>query len=143
MFDGLHDIDWSAMHHAYGTAEEVPGLLAGCGRAAAPARAAVARVRVGPGAVRGRDLGDRRADRGSGRAGPAAAGVDEQPATGNDVVACLDRMGRAAAPALPQLRAQLDLPERGGRFTSIDNHEKLQRDCRTIIARLTGPALPH
>ncbi|MFD7744189.1 hypothetical protein ACFV6J_38580, partial [Kitasatospora sp. NPDC059800] len=27
MFDGLHDIDWSQMHHAYGTAEEVPGLL--------------------------------------------------------------------------------------------------------------------
>lgn len=27
MFDGLHEIDWSQMHHAYGTAEEVPGLL--------------------------------------------------------------------------------------------------------------------
>ncbi|MFB6894608.1 hypothetical protein ACFCX4_35560 [Kitasatospora sp. NPDC056327] len=27
MFDGLHDIDWSRMHHAYGTAEQVPALL--------------------------------------------------------------------------------------------------------------------
>src|SRR5262245_32636478 len=26
-FEGLHDIDWASMHHAYGTAEEVPGLL--------------------------------------------------------------------------------------------------------------------
>ncbi|MEV7123174.1 HEAT repeat domain-containing protein [Kitasatospora griseola] len=27
MFEGLDDIDWSKMHHAYGTAEEVPALL--------------------------------------------------------------------------------------------------------------------
>ncbi|MFJ9656608.1 HEAT repeat domain-containing protein [Streptomyces griseoflavus] len=27
MFDGLHDIDWSSMDHAYGSAEEVPALL--------------------------------------------------------------------------------------------------------------------
>ncbi|GAA2285514.1 hypothetical protein GCM10010415_64450 [Streptomyces atrovirens] len=27
MFDGLHDIDWSSMGHAYGTAEELPVLL--------------------------------------------------------------------------------------------------------------------
>jgi HEAT repeat protein len=27
MFDGLHDIDWASMEHAYGTAEEVPALL--------------------------------------------------------------------------------------------------------------------
>ncbi|OLT31874.1 hypothetical protein BJF79_08755 [Actinomadura sp. CNU-125] len=27
MFTGLHDIDWSSMGHAYGSAEEVPDLL--------------------------------------------------------------------------------------------------------------------
>ena len=27
MFDGLHAIDWASMEHAYGSAEEVPGLL--------------------------------------------------------------------------------------------------------------------
>ncbi|WP_327188225.1 HEAT repeat domain-containing protein [Streptomyces sp. NBC_01334] len=27
MFDGLHDIDWASMEHAYGPAEEVPALL--------------------------------------------------------------------------------------------------------------------
>ncbi|UXX98011.1 HEAT repeat domain-containing protein (plasmid) [Streptomyces sp. AD2-2] len=27
MFDGLHDIDWAPMEHAYGSAEEVPALL--------------------------------------------------------------------------------------------------------------------
>ncbi|MFJ9714313.1 HEAT repeat domain-containing protein [Streptomyces sp. NPDC101234] len=27
MFDGLHDIDWASMEHAYGSAEDVPALL--------------------------------------------------------------------------------------------------------------------
>ncbi|MEU4161056.1 hypothetical protein [Actinoplanes sp. NPDC026670] len=27
MFSGLHDVDWASMHHAYGSAEEVPTLL--------------------------------------------------------------------------------------------------------------------
>ena len=27
VFDGLHAIDWASMEHAYGSAEEVPGLL--------------------------------------------------------------------------------------------------------------------
>jgi hypothetical protein len=27
MFEGLHDIDWASMEHAYGSAEEVPALL--------------------------------------------------------------------------------------------------------------------
>ncbi|MEU8076638.1 hypothetical protein AB0B31_14425 [Catellatospora citrea] len=65
------------------------------------------------------------------------------PATGNDVVACLGRMGQAAAPALPRLREQLELPERGGRFASIDNDEKLQRDCRAILARFAEAGPPH
>ncbi|MGI8333613.1 HEAT repeat domain-containing protein [Actinomadura scrupuli] len=61
----------------------------------------------------------------------------QNPATANHVVACLDRMGLAAESALPQLRSQLALPQRGGRFASIDNDEELQRVSRLIIARLT------
>ncbi|MFF2515944.1 HEAT repeat domain-containing protein [Streptomyces sp. NPDC058086] len=61
-------------------------------------------------------------------------------ATANHVVACLDRMGPLAAPALPLLREQLALPRRGGRFQSIDHDEALQRVGRTLIARLDPPA---
>jgi HEAT repeat protein len=59
----------------------------------------------------------------------------QTPATGNFVVSCLDRMGPAAAPALPELHAQLALPQRGGRFASIDNDEELQRVGHAIVAR--------
>jgi HEAT repeat protein len=61
-------------------------------------------------------------------------------ATANHVVACLDRMGLLAAPALPLLREQLAQPRRGGRFQSIDHDEQLQRVGRTLIARLDPPA---
>ncbi|MEE1757821.1 HEAT repeat domain-containing protein [Streptomyces sp. SP18BB07] len=60
----------------------------------------------------------------------------QNPATANHVVACLDRMGPLAAPALSLLREQLALPRRGGRFQSIDHDEELQRVSRTLIARL-------
>jgi hypothetical protein len=60
----------------------------------------------------------------------------KNPATANHVVACLDRMGPHAAPALPLLRAQMALPRRGGRFQSIGHDEELQRIGRTLIARL-------
>ncbi|MYQ96734.1 HEAT repeat domain-containing protein [Streptomyces sp. SID4946] len=60
----------------------------------------------------------------------------KNPATANHVVACLDRMGPLAAPALPLLREQLALPRRGGRFKSVDHDEELQRVGRTLIARL-------
>ncbi|MFI0351335.1 HEAT repeat domain-containing protein [Actinomadura sp. 9N407] len=60
----------------------------------------------------------------------------ENPATANHVVGCLDRMGLAAEPALPQLRTQMALPQRGGgRFASIADAEELQRISRTIIGR--------
>ncbi|MER5917207.1 HEAT repeat domain-containing protein [Streptomyces sp. NPDC001982] len=65
----------------------------------------------------------------------------KNPATANHVVACLDRMGPLAAPALPLLREQLALPRRGGRFQSVDHDEELQRIGRTLIARLDPPAL--
>ncbi|MGW4517664.1 HEAT repeat domain-containing protein [Streptomyces sp. NPDC004393] len=61
-------------------------------------------------------------------------------ATANHVVACLDRMGPLAAPALPLLREHLALPRRGGRFKSVDHDEELQRAGRTLIARLGSPA---
>ncbi|MFF9135701.1 HEAT repeat domain-containing protein [Streptomyces sp. NPDC014806] len=64
----------------------------------------------------------------------------KNPATANRVVACLNRMGPLAAPALPLLREQLALPRRGGRFQSIDHDEELQRVSRTLIARLDPPA---
>ena len=64
----------------------------------------------------------------------------ENPATANHVVACLDRMGPLAAPALPLLRAELALPRRGGRFQSIDHDEELQRVSRTLITRFEPPA---
>lgn len=38
MFAGLFDIDWSSMHHAYGSAEEVPALLMALGSAKAKER---------------------------------------------------------------------------------------------------------
>ncbi|MBL7497077.1 HEAT repeat domain-containing protein [Frankia sp. CNm7] len=60
---------------------------------------------------------------------------NQNPATANDVVACLDRMGPAAAPALPTLRGELALPNRRGRFDSIDTDEELQRVSRAILAR--------
>ncbi|QHA01987.1 HEAT repeat domain-containing protein [Streptomyces broussonetiae] len=65
----------------------------------------------------------------------------QNPATANHVVACLDRIGPLAAPALPLLREQLALNRRGGRFGSVDHDEELQRLGRTLIARLDPPAL--
>jgi hypothetical protein len=52
----------------------------------------------------------------------------ENPATGNHVAACLKRMGRAAGPALPQIRAEFARPQRGGRFASAENDEQMLRD---------------
>lgn len=58
--------------------------------------------------------------------------------TANTVVACLDRMGPAARPALPRLRSELHHTQRRGRYNSIDNDEKLQEISRTLIKRLTA-----
>lgn len=59
----------------------------------------------------------------------------QNSATANHVVACLDRMGRAAEPALPQVRSELDLPGRGGWFARLDHDEELQRVCRVVLGR--------
>ncbi|MEU0309107.1 HEAT repeat domain-containing protein [Streptomyces cyaneofuscatus] len=58
----------------------------------------------------------------------------ENDATSNHVLACLSRMGPAARPALPQVRKELTLLRRSGRFRSISNDEELQAACRTITA---------
>ncbi|OEJ98301.1 hypothetical protein [Streptomyces thermolilacinus] len=61
---------------------------------------------------------------------------ESNEATSNHVVACLERMGRAAVPALPRVRAELARPRRSGRFGSTANDEELQGACRAIVARL-------
>jgi HEAT repeat protein len=65
-------------------------------------------------------------------------------ATGNYVAACLKRMGSAAIPALPQIRAELGRPERGGRFGSVDNDEELLRELAEVLLSIevSGPAAP-
>ena len=67
---------------------------------------------------------------------PALQAMAQSPATANHVVACLERMGHLATPALPLLREQLAGPRHGGRFQSIDNDEALQHIGRALIARL-------
>lgn len=59
----------------------------------------------------------------------------ENDATSNHVLACLNRMGPAARPALPRVREELGLLRRSGRFRSISNDEELLATCRAITAR--------
>jgi hypothetical protein len=72
---------------------------------------------------------------------------DGNSAAANKAAACLDRMGRSAAPAVPRIQAALALPDRSGdpwgRSTAQD--EELQAAARTILARfadLTSPTGP-
>ena len=62
-------------------------------------------------------------------------------ATANHVAGCLNRMGPDAAPALPQLHAELAHPERGGRFGSIANDEELLRDLTEVLRSIDSPSL--
>ncbi|WP_370368073.1 HEAT repeat domain-containing protein [Catenulispora sp. GP43] len=61
----------------------------------------------------------------------------ENQATSNAVTATLERMGAAAAPALPDLEAELAKARRGGRFDRVDTDEDLQETCRRLILRLS------
>jgi HEAT repeat protein len=61
------------------------------------------------------------------------ASWEENDATSNYVLACLNRMGAAAAPALPRIQVELALPRRG---RSIADDGELQRTCRAILMRL-------
>ncbi|MGW6912895.1 HEAT repeat domain-containing protein [Kitasatospora sp. NPDC054939] len=79
--------------------------------------------------------------------GPAEAEVvlpvllatwEENDSTATYVVECLQRMGPAAAPALPRIRAELALARRsGGFFTIVEQDEALLRAGRAVISRLT------
>ncbi|PSM44584.1 hypothetical protein C6Y14_00015 [Streptomyces dioscori] len=61
---------------------------------------------------------------------------EKNDATSNYVVACLHRMGPAAAPALPRILAELALSRRSGHFRSTANDEELQAVCRAIVRHL-------
>ncbi|MGW2282655.1 HEAT repeat domain-containing protein [Streptomyces sp. NPDC001770] len=59
--------------------------------------------------------------------------------TARHVVACLDRMGTAARPALPQIQAALAQPHRGDQRWSdaVAIDLEIEHTCRVVLARLT------
>ncbi|WP_049650928.1 HEAT repeat domain-containing protein [Kitasatospora sp. MY 5-36] len=62
---------------------------------------------------------------------------EENDSTAGPVVDCLQRMGPAAAPALPRIHAELALARRsGGFFGNIKNDEALLRAARAVIEHL-------
>ncbi|MFB7382467.1 HEAT repeat domain-containing protein [Kitasatospora purpeofusca] len=62
---------------------------------------------------------------------------EKNEATTGYVLECLQRMGPAAAPALPRIRAELARPRRtGGFFGGIDEDEALQHTARIVIHQL-------
>ncbi|MFF4381710.1 HEAT repeat domain-containing protein [Kitasatospora sp. NPDC001547] len=61
---------------------------------------------------------------------------EENDSTAGPVMDCLQRMGPAAAPALPRIHAELALARRsGGFFGSVEDDEALQRAGRAVIDR--------
>ncbi|MFF4922473.1 HEAT repeat domain-containing protein [Kitasatospora sp. NPDC001261] len=59
---------------------------------------------------------------------------EENDSTAGPVVDCLQRMGPAAAPALPRIQAELALARRsGGFFGSVKDDEALLRAARAVI----------
>ncbi|MFE6788212.1 hypothetical protein ACFVFF_38825, partial [Streptomyces sp. NPDC057680] len=65
-------------------------------------------------------------------------------ASAHAVIACLDRMGPAAYPALPQIQAALAQPHRyDQRWTgAVTLDLEIERTCRTILARLQDSPEP-
>ncbi|MFG2406449.1 HEAT repeat domain-containing protein [Streptomyces brevispora] len=61
---------------------------------------------------------------------------EENEATAHHIALFLDRMGPAAAPALPRLRAELARPRRS---RGVAHDEELQRTCRVLQLRLATP----
>ncbi|MFF2750591.1 HEAT repeat domain-containing protein [Kitasatospora sp. NPDC058048] len=61
---------------------------------------------------------------------------EENDSTADRVMACLQRMGPAAAPARPRIGAELALARRSGDFfSSVEDDEELQRAARAVIDR--------
>ncbi|MFF2546119.1 HEAT repeat domain-containing protein [Kitasatospora sp. NPDC058063] len=61
---------------------------------------------------------------------------EENDSTATRVMACLQRMGPAAAPARPRIGAELALARRSGDlFSSVEDDEELQRAARAVIDR--------
>lgn len=61
---------------------------------------------------------------------------EQNQMTASHVVSVLDRMGPAAAPALPRLRVEIAHTRRGGRYGAIDTDEDLIAACQMLIDRL-------
>ncbi len=64
------------------------------------------------------------------------AAWEENDCTATFVVACLDRMGPAAAPALPRIRDELSRPQRSY-FRSASADRELLRLCGAVLSRLS------
>jgi HEAT repeat protein len=60
----------------------------------------------------------------------------EHPVTTENTVESFTRMTAAASPALAQLRAELDDPSSGGRFTTITADETLREIARSVINKV-------
>ncbi|MFD9047928.1 HEAT repeat domain-containing protein [Streptomyces zaomyceticus] len=63
----------------------------------------------------------------------------DNDSTAHHVVACLDRMGPAARPALPRIEAAMTQPQRGGGTWGwgVTSDLEFQHTCRAILTRLT------
>jgi hypothetical protein len=68
----------------------------------------------------------------------------DNDSTARDAVACLDRMGPAACPALPQIQAALEQPHRGvPRWSgSVAFDLEVEHTCRAILTRLSPDSTP-
>ncbi|MFL1430434.1 MULTISPECIES: hypothetical protein [unclassified Nocardiopsis] len=62
---------------------------------------------------------------------------EQNPMTAATAVECLERMGPAAAPAVPRLRAHAAAAERMARFGGVDEDEELRRACLALADRLS------
>jgi hypothetical protein len=63
---------------------------------------------------------------------------DENDVTAAFVLACLTRMGPAAALALPRLREELTRPHRSGPYLrEVSQDESVQHSCRALLAALS------
>jgi hypothetical protein len=62
----------------------------------------------------------------------------DNDSTARDVLACLNRMGQAARPALPRIKTTLEQPHRGNDRWSdaVASDLEIERICRSLVTRL-------